>query len=135
MNLTDAKLAIEGDLGNAFDPDQEDGLEFLLTPFSFPTGEVIALAIEEDPLRVTDVGSVDGFLAERGISWDGELLIISKDLCRPRGVRIEGGLLVRNCTEQTLSTAALQVVQAALEIVGASRGLRPRMSTLRDPEN
>jgi hypothetical protein len=133
MRLTDVQHVLATFLASGVQPIAHGGGEFLLTPFSYPNGEVLALSVEETSAgcRITDVGSTDGFLAERGVTWSNVTVRRAIDaICQSRGVRVDRGLIVKECSAETLAGAVMDVVQAAQAVAGVAYAPRPRMPQL-----
>lgn len=111
-------------------------MTLLSTPFSYPNGESIELAVgpEGDCYVVSDAGTTDGVLAELGVEWSNATLAgAAERIARQHGAEVREGVLRVACTEETLVSAAMAVIQAAQAIAGAAYLPPPRMP--RAPED
>lgn len=96
----------------------------LTMPFAYPNGEVIQLLVKPDGDEwvVSDMGTTDGFLAERGVDWGAPGLGRAvKAILGERRVQYRKGILRKRCRRrETLIGCIMDVLEAALAIGGAA---------------
>jgi hypothetical protein len=107
-----------------------NGHAIVLTPFTFPTGEAIEFAIHGDDgkLVLADMGTTDGFLAERGLSWHStEIARAAATLFELGQIDCENGELTAHANETNLVGRIMDFSQACLWIAGAAYARPPVM--------
>jgi hypothetical protein len=91
---------------------------------------VLELAVEAvgQEWLVSDLGTTDAFLAERGTDWAAPPVQRATDsVCGAWGVQVHGGTLRKRCAPTSLVHAIMAVLQAAQAIAGAAYAAAPRM--------
>lgn len=103
------------------------------TPFSYPTGEAMELAVERagDEWIISDMGTTDGFLAERGVTWGTPAVTrVVEALRLEQRIELRNGVLQVRCRQHAFVSAIMAVAQGALAIAGAAYVPPPRMPTV-----